>query len=154
MDATCRAALSAINSQLRMQPHGLTSLLDELPLAPDRAGSCTLHISKYKAAAIQGAASSTAANAAAAPGEAAAADMHGTEAHVDRGLLTLVSSGEDGLEVLGPDGVWRRVVLGPGELALMPGWSLEFATAGAVAAAKHRVVSKGSDEGGTVGDVA
>jgi hypothetical protein len=125
--------LSALSRALRMQPHGLASLLDELPLAPGCASPCVLHVCRYAQADAAAASSST----------TAAAWTQGTEAHHDRGLLTVVVASEaEGLEVQSPTtGAWQRVVLAPGEAALFGGLSLEWATGGLLPAALHRVVS-------------
>jgi len=121
--------LSALGRALRCAPHGLLNLTDELPLASGRTSSSVLHVCRYT-------------------GEAQAPGLttNGTEAHEDRGLLTVVvSSAAEGLEVLDRGrGQWRRVALGPGQAAILPGLSLEWATAGAVKATMHRVVSRGS----------
>lgn len=128
VDAACRTALGALGRELSMQPCGLLGLLDELPLKLGRTGSSLLHASCYSAAAAD------------AGGSGAA--VAGTEAHTDRGLLTLIVQSAEDLEVRRPGGgEWQRVALQPGEAMLLPGWSLEAATAGAITAAEHRVVS-------------
>ncbi|GBF99413.1 hypothetical protein Rsub_12245 [Raphidocelis subcapitata] len=125
--------LSMLSRALGMQPHGLSALLDELPLAPNRDGSSVLHVCRY---------TQSGAAAGSSRGGGGSAATQGTEAHQDRGLLTVVAASEgEGLEVQSRhDGSWRRVVLWPGEAAMFCGLSLEWATGGMLKAAVHRVV--------------
>jgi hypothetical protein len=70
--------------------------------------------------------------------------VDGCEAHIDRGLLTLVSSDSAaGFEVYYKGlGCWVPVELPSDELLVMVGYTLMTATAGALPACRHRVVSR------------
>lgn len=140
LDGGCRASLGALAGPLRARADALWSLADPVPLPDGAGGSSILHASRYNAAAA-------AAAAAGGPvvGGAGAAPT-GVEAHVDRGLLTLVAQASPGLEVRAPGGAWRRVHAADDEAVLMAGWALEWASAGALKAAEHRVV-RGGEEG-------
>lgn len=68
----------------------------------------------------------------------------GVAAHVDFSWLTLlVQDAAGGLEVRGPDGVWRAAEPVPGALVVNTGEILQFVTGGRMAATPHRVMSRG-----------
>lgn len=69
---------------------------------------------------------------------------------IERGLISLFHCREaadpstgrplSAMQVQGSRGQWQDVQLGPGEVALLVGLTLEHATAGLLRAARHRVV--------------
>jgi hypothetical protein len=89
--------------------------------------------------------------------EAAAAagagwQSHGSQAHHDRGLLTLITSScPEGLEVQDPiTGCWEQLQLGPEQMAVLVGATLTAATAGTMPTCRHRVLSRGLVELGSM----
>ena len=161
-DEVARTVLSAVAraGPLNTSPAAFLALLDHKPLPQGATSSSILHANYYNtptAAAAQvkpeprrtrAAATSSTGQSCIGPSAAAAAPLHGSQAHHDRGLLTLVSSScSAGLEVQEPggSGSWVPLVLGPDQLLVMVGYSLTVATAGALQTCMHRVVSLSTD---------
>ena len=44
------------------------------------------------------------------------------------------------MQIQGPDGTWKDLLLSQGQIAILAGYTLERATRGLVKAAKHKVV--------------
>eukprot|EP00775_Hariotina_reticulata_P014545 gene14545-14674_t len=80
----------------------------------------------------------------------AAATLQGTEAHVDRSLLTVMTDNKAGLQVMSRDGSWISAPVGPRQMMVMVGHALSWATAGKLPAVVHRVVV-GTDDSGVGG---
>jgi isopenicillin N synthase-like dioxygenase len=128
MGKAARAALSAISRHLRLRGDVYNHLLDDNPLPPSEASSSVL-VATY---------SNT-------PGQMGGKGAIGggklaTNGEVEKGLLTLISSDAPGLQVCDPNGRWYLAdgVSGPGDLLLLTGKALSYATAGLHPAAWYR----------------
>ncbi|KAL3830658.1 hypothetical protein ACJIZ3_019460 [Penstemon smallii] len=129
MGRVARAALCAIARHLRLRNEYesvFTHLLDDSPLPANEASSSVLvatfsQISTHGKPAIGG-------------GKLA------SSCEVDKGLLMLISSDTPGLQVCDPNGHWYQAdsSLAPGELLLLTGKSLSYATAGLRSAASYQ----------------
>ena len=53
-------------------------------------------------------------------------------------MLTLQSN----IQVQGPDGTWRNLLLSQGQMAILAGYTLERATCALIKAPKHKVVCR------------
>jgi hypothetical protein len=124
---TSRASLSAIAHYLRLRGDAFGQLLDDLPLLKGEISSSVL--------------TATAFHAAGSGGKAVVGDF-GTPEEVEKGLLLLIASDTPGLQVMDPNGCWYLAdnAMGPGDLLLLTGRTLEKATAGVRKAAVFRVV--------------
>lgn len=143
MHAQAAALLHPVGHALGAAPHGLASLTDKLPLPRGAATASVLRACHYPAGAAAGAGALRGGDGRALPG---------SEAEQEMGLVTLVfADTAEGLEVQSPSsGAWQRASVPPGCMALLPGLSLERATAGAVRAAVHRVVRRARSRGSSL----
>ena len=98
-------------------PADLAVLCEPVPLPPQRRGASLLSLFSYKA-------------------------KSGAAEHKDRGLLTIVSSTDAGLELRGPSGDWLALQLQRGEVAVLVGATLAAASGQQLRAAVHRVVAQ------------
>jgi isopenicillin N synthase-like dioxygenase len=66
-------------------------------------------------------------------------DGNETKAHTDYEFISLIKADTQGLEVRGPDGIWRIAPCSADGAVLLPGDMLEVATAGYIESSLHRV---------------
>jgi hypothetical protein len=62
-----------------------------------------------------------------------------SKTHQDYELFTILIQSDPGLEVCGPDGVWRLAPAAKNQAIVLPGEMLEFASGGRIQASQHRV---------------
>ncbi|GAB4819768.1 hypothetical protein N2152v2_006814 [Parachlorella kessleri] len=137
----CTAVLRCISASrgVRLAPGSLADMV-ETPLDTQSWSASLLHAFHYSTAAAADVADAAAVVDTPAEGPC--------EAHVDRGLLTLVYAPEQaGLEVMDAYGKWHEVgPLGEDQVVLVPGHTLEYALCGLLPAAQHRVVAPGAGQ--------
>lgn len=141
MGKAARAALCAIARHLRLRSDVFNNLLDDSPLPATEVSSSVLvamhlHNSSLHNCKGYGGGGKSAMN-----------------VEVEKGLLTLISSDNPGLQVCDPNGRWylADAVLAPGDLLLLTGKALSHATAGLRPAASYKSApdhSSGSNCGG------
>ncbi|KAG0562083.1 hypothetical protein M758_9G172900 [Ceratodon purpureus] len=124
-----RASLSGIARHLRLRGDAFGQLLDDSPLGTGEISSSVLTATAFHATG---------------PGEKGTTVMRdsGVSQEVEKGLLLLIASDTPGLQVLDPSGRWYLAdnVMGPGDLLLLTGRTLEHASAGIRRACVYRVV--------------
>ncbi|XP_024389610.1 uncharacterized protein [Physcomitrium patens] len=122
-----RACLSGIARHLRLRGDAFGQLLDEAPLANGEISSSVLTATAFHAVG---------------PGEKGAMKDSGVLQEVEKGFLLLIASDTPGLQVRDSSGRWYLAdnALGPGDLLLLTGKTLEQATAGIRRACTYRVV--------------
>uniref|UniRef100_A0A2P2L773 PUB 62/63 C-terminal domain-containing protein n=1 Tax=Rhizophora mucronata TaxID=61149 RepID=A0A2P2L773_RHIMU len=140
MGKAARAALCTIARHLRLRSDAFNHLLDDIPLPANEVSSSVL-VATYCHTSLK--------NGKGTIGRAKPA-LNG---EVEKGLLTLVSSDNPGLQVCDPNGHWYIADCGlaPGDLLLITGKALTHATAGLHHAALYRVASdylSGTNNGG------
>lgn len=122
-----RASLSGIARHLRLRGDAFNHLLDDSPLGTGEISSSALTATAFHSVGR---------------GEKGAMRDSGALQEVEKGLLLLIASDTPGLQILDPDGRWYLAdnAMGPGDLLLLTGRTLEQATAGARRACVYRVV--------------
>lgn len=130
MGKAARAALCAIARYLRLRSDVFNPLLDDTPLPINEASSSVL-VATYSHGSLQNGKGAIGGGKPAMNGE------------VEKGLLTLISSDNPGLQVCDPNGRWYLADGGsaPGDLLLLTGKALSHATAGLRPAATYRAAS-------------
>ncbi|KAJ4839445.1 hypothetical protein Tsubulata_025353 [Turnera subulata] len=133
MGKAARAALRAIARHLRLRSDVFDHLLDDTPLPANEVSSSVL-VATYSHASLPNGKGAIGGGKAAASGE------------VEKGLLTLVSSDNPGLQVCDPNGRWYLAdsSSAPGDLLLITGKALSHTTAGLRPAAFYRAASESS----------
>ena len=125
LDGVGRSVLRAVAHFLHRPTYTFVAgLLDDEVLQEGQQPSSLLHSIGYKRVADPAAAA-----------VAAAADEH-----EDRGVLSVVSCEQAGLQVQRADGSWQDVALRPNQVAVLAGYTLSYATGGRVRTCRHRVV--------------
>ncbi|KAK7264152.1 hypothetical protein RJT34_31756 [Clitoria ternatea] len=127
MGKASRAALCAIARHLRLRSDIFNHLLDDAPLPANEVSSSVLVVT-YSHTSLQN-------------GKGAIGGGKPTmDGEVEKGLLTLISSDTPGLQVCDPSGRWYLADggSGPGDLLLITGKALSYATAGLRPAASYR----------------
>ncbi|XP_024368287.1 uncharacterized protein [Physcomitrium patens] len=128
---TSRASLSAIAHYLRLRGDAFGQLLDDLPLVKGEISSSVLTATAFHTSGS---------------GDKSVIGYSGTPDEVEKGLLSLIASDTPGLQVKDPNGHWylADTAMGPGDLLLITGKTLEQATAGVRKAGLFRVVPASS----------
>lgn len=126
MGKAARAALCAIARHLRLRSDEFNKLLDDTPLPVNEVSSSVL-VATYIASSLNGKA-------------AVRGGKPSTNGEVEKGLLTLFSSDNPGIQVCDPNSRWYLADGGssPGDLLLVTGKALSHATAGLCPAASYR----------------
>ncbi|KAJ6835226.1 uncharacterized protein M6B38_122485 [Iris pallida] len=124
-----RAALCAIARHLRLRSDVFNHLLDDIPLPANEVSSSVL-VSTYSHASLPNIKGSWGVGKSSNP-------------EVEKGLLTLITSDNPGIQVCDPNGRWYLAdgCLGPGDLLLLTGRALSHATAGLRPAASYRTAA-------------
>ncbi|KAL4419808.1 hypothetical protein ABPG75_006906 [Micractinium tetrahymenae] len=144
LEYAARLVLSALcrSSLLRLRGDAFSEMLDDLPHSRSVQSSSVLTARAYTD------------NFSSLPAEQGAAVLplfaDPQDAVSERGLLSIFHCNEaldpstgralSAMQAQGSRGQWQDVQLGPGEIALVLGHTLEHATAGLLRAARHRVV--------------
>ncbi|XP_065852232.1 uncharacterized protein [Euphorbia lathyris] len=142
MGKAARASLCAIARHLRLRSDVFNHLLEDTPLPSNEVSSSVL-LASYSNASLQN-------------GKGAIGGGRATlNGEVEKGLLTLISSDNPGLQVCDPNGRWYLADCGsaPGDLLLITGKALSHATAGLRPAASYRAApdhSSGTNNGGRI----
>ncbi|XP_014494593.1 uncharacterized protein LOC106756613 [Vigna radiata var. radiata] len=127
MGKVSRSGLSAIARYLRLRSDVFNHLLDDSPLPANEVSSSVL-VATYSNSSLQN-------------GRGAIGGGKPTmNGEVEKGLLTLISSDTPGLQICDPSGRWYLADSGsgPGDLLLITGKALSYATAGLRPAASYR----------------
>ncbi|EEF46585.1 conserved hypothetical protein [Ricinus communis] len=140
MGKAARAALCAIARHLRLRSDVFNHLLDDTPLPANEVSSSVL-LATYSLVSLQNGKGAIGGGKSAVNGE------------IEKGLLTLISSDNPGLQVCDPNGRWYLAEsgIGPGDLLLITGKALSHATAGLRPAASYRAApdyTSGTNNGG------
>ncbi|XP_048228938.1 uncharacterized protein LOC8286536 isoform X1 [Ricinus communis] len=140
MGKAARAALCAIARHLRLRSDVFNHLLDDTPLPANEVSSSVL-LATYSLVSLQNGKGAIGGGKSAVNGE------------IEKGLLTLISSDNPGLQVCDPNGRWYLAEsgIGPGDLLLITGKALSHATAGLRPAASYRAAPdypSGTNNGG------
>ncbi|KAK9804783.1 hypothetical protein WJX72_005156 [[Myrmecia] bisecta] len=127
LDNLPRFILDALaqSPQIDMPASLLATLADDVPLCRDAVSSSVLSGLRYVKPST--------------PSTPSSIVTPGGEAHVDKGLLTIVYDNQPGLQVQSSTGEWQDVVLGKDQIAVFAGHTLERATFGLIPTALHRV---------------
>jgi len=122
-----RASLSAISRHLRLRGDAFGQLLDDSPLVTGEVSSSVLTATAFHPSGH---------------GEKGLVGESNFSQEVEKGLLLLIASDTPGLQVLDPNGRWYLAdnAMGPGDLLLLTGRTLQQATAGLRRACVYRVV--------------
>ncbi|WCJ28558.1 RING/U-box superfamily protein [Euphorbia peplus] len=142
MGKAARAALCAIARHLRLRSDVFNHLLDDTPLPSNEVSSSVL-LASYSNASLQNGKGALGGGRAVFNGE------------IEKGLLTLISSDNPGLQVCDPNGRWYLADCGstPADLLLITGKALSHATAGLRPAASYRAApdhASGTTNGGRI----
>ncbi|XP_008456842.1 uncharacterized protein LOC103496673 isoform X1 [Cucumis melo] len=129
MGKAARAALCAIARHLRLRSDVFNNLLDDTPLPATDVSSSVLVAMLLHNSSLHNCKGSI------------GGGKSAMNVEVEKGLLTLFSSDNPGLQVCDPNGRWylADAVLAPGDLLLITGKALSHATAGLRPAASYRV---------------
>ncbi|KAF8015344.1 hypothetical protein BT93_H0989 [Corymbia citriodora subsp. variegata] len=127
MGKVARAALCAIARHLRLRSDVFTHLLDDIPLPANEVSSSVL-VASYSPNTLQNGKVTI------------SGGKLSVNAEVEKGLLTLISSDNPGVQVFDPNGRWYLADGGSsfGDLLLVTGKALSHVTAGLRHAALHR----------------
>lgn len=123
-----RAALCAIARHLRLRSDVFNHLLDDTPLPVNEVSSSVL-VATYPSASLQNGKGSIGAKL--------------SNHEVEKGLLTLIASDIPGIQVCDANGRWYLAdgYSGPGDLLLLTGRALSYATAGLRPPASYRTAA-------------
>ncbi|KAI3421641.1 uncharacterized protein J3R85_011992 [Psidium guajava] len=129
MGKVARAALCAIARHLRLRSDVFTHLLDDIPLPANEVSSSVL-VASYSPNTLQNGKVTI------------GGGKLSVNAEVEKGLLTLISTDNPGVQVFDPNGRWYLADGGAsfGDLLLVTGKALSHVTAGLRPAALHRAV--------------
>lgn len=127
MGKVARAALCAIARHLRLRSDAFNHLLDDIPLPANEVSSSVL-LASYSPNTLQNGKITI------------SGGKLSVNAEVEKGLLTLISSDNPGVQVFDPNGRWYLADGGSsfGDLLLVTGKALSHITAGLRPAALHR----------------
>ncbi|XP_020269631.1 uncharacterized protein LOC109844872 [Asparagus officinalis] len=123
-----RAALCAVARHLRLRSDAFNHLLDDTPLPVNEVSSSVL-VATYSNASLQSGKGSVGGKS--------------SNHEVEKGLLTLIASDNPGIQVCDPNGHWYLAdgYSGTGELLLLTGRALSYATAGLRPASSYKTAA-------------